>query len=114
MTAPAHAPRAGYRQALLPGHQGLELENTATLLNAKLEGFNGHAALYECAPPLEGHKYVVASAVVTTYSGPETYLFPANGQGKITNWSELSGSYRGGLDHAQAFENAGYQAKLAA
>ena len=69
-------------------------------------------ALYKLDPPLEDYdgkprEFVVVSAV-TTYSGPETYLFPANESGKIVDWGEMGGSYRGGLSHQQALENAGY------
>jgi hypothetical protein len=50
--------------------------------------------------------YVVTSATVA-YSGPETYIFPANKDGEILSWLELPGSYRGGLNHEQAIANVG-------
>ena len=46
--------------------------------------------------------YVVTSATVAIFSGPETYIFPANENSDILDWMELSGSYRGGLDHDKA------------
>lgn len=52
--------------------------------------------------------HVVVSAA-NTYSGPETYIFPANEGGDILSWLELDGSFRGGLDHQQALKNAGYK-----
>lgn len=53
-------------------------------------------------------KHVLVSAVVAPFSGPETYIFPADESGKVVYWGELDGSYRGGMDHAQALTNAGY------
>jgi hypothetical protein len=72
--------------------------------------------IYELDPPMptygEPTKYVVASAVRAMYSGPEVYLFPAVKNGdefEVSDWSELEGSYRGGLRHDTALENAGYE-----
>lgn len=73
--------------------------------------------LYRLSPPLSGedwegeeyeHRYVIASGANVPYSGPETYLFPANEKGEITDWRELEGSFRGGIDCDRAIENAGY------
>ena len=87
----------------------------------KLEDFNGDARLYELSPPMEytryedceekkkKAKYVIVSAVVALYSGPETFIFSATKRGEIRHWSELKGSFRGELDHAQALNNAGYE-----
>ena len=68
----------------------------------------GIKKLYELDPPLEGNRFVTVSAVNAMFSGPETYIFPADEKGKITDWLELRGSYKGGLDHVAALENAGY------
>jgi hypothetical protein len=81
---------------------------TATLL-CDLDGFNGVARLYQLAPPLEGNKYVIVSAAIVPFSGPETYIFAADLAGSIRDWHELTGSYRGGLDHARALKSAGYK-----
>ena len=78
----------------------------------------GDQRLYRLDPPIvkeswyeddpeERYEYVVVSAVVA-YSGPETYIFPADKDGNITDWGELDGSYRGGMDHEAALANAGY------
>lgn len=67
------------------------------------------ASLYQLDPPLEGHEFVVVSAVNVPSSGPETYIFGADKEGRIVDWSELDGSFRGGLDHVAALENAGYE-----
>lgn len=78
----------------------------------------GHTKkLYRLSPPLTGedwdggtylHKYVIASGADVPYSGPETYIFPANEHGEITDWGELDGSYRGDINCDKAIENAGY------
>lgn len=49
-----------------------------------------------------GGEYIITSAASVMMSGPETYVFRANEQGDITSFMELSGSYRGGLDHEKA------------
>ncbi len=76
-------------------------------------------------PPLEGHEFVCVSAagmheindilktqIPSMYlpqMEPETYIFPCTPEGNVTSWGELEGSYRGGLSHAQALLNAGYE-----
>ena len=57
-------------------------------------------------------QYVIVSATVVPYSGPETYIFAAHKAGdifEVTDWMELDGSYRGELNHTKALSNAGYQ-----
>jgi hypothetical protein len=62
--------------------------------------------------------YIIVSAVVLTnsingnsYSSfiCETYIFPADENGKITNYVELNGSYQGGTDHDKALYDGGYE-----
>lgn len=53
--------------------------------------------------------YVVTSAANAPFSGPETYIFPADKDGEIKSWLEMTGSYRGGLDHKEAISNAGWK-----
>jgi hypothetical protein len=86
----------------------------------KLEGFRGDARLYELSEPVEydydynaekyksSTKYVIVSATSVMFSGPETYVFPADEQGNVVNWSELDGSFKGGLDHRRALTEAGF------
>lgn len=69
-------------------------------------------ALYRLNPPYEVRdwndeleqvtEYVVVSSICAMFSGPETYIFPADENGEVTSWGELPGSYRGGYDHDQA------------
>lgn len=80
---------------------------TATFVK-KLKGFNGDARLYRMEPPHEGAEYVVVSAVIAPFSGPETYIFAADADGEVTSWSEMDGSFRGGLSHTEALSGAGY------
>lgn len=84
----------------------------ATLIE-KPFGWGGDARLYKVDPPMtyeDGRqtKYVVVSAVNVPFSGPETYIFPADSHGKALSWLELPGSFRGALDHTRALEGAGY------
>lgn len=85
------------------------------------DGFASSAKLFELSepveydrpwgddePPAKTAKYVVVSAAIVPLTGPETYIFPADEEGKIVSWGELDGSYRGGLVHSTALENAGY------
>ena len=86
-----------------------------------LDNFNGNAKLWilseeiphgnmwdDDEPPIGHTKYVVTSAANVVFSGSETYIFPCTEQGKVLDWGELDGSYKGGLDHEQAIENAGW------
>jgi len=74
-------------------------------------GWQGIAKLYSVDPPLGGFTHVIVSAVVAPFSGPETYIFGCDADGANVDYSELDGSYRGGLDHATALLNAGYEAE---
>ena len=46
--------------------------------------------------------YVVTSATNVMFTGTETYIFPCTETGEILDWSELPGSFRGGLNHERA------------
>ena len=93
---------------------------TATEIK-RLEGFTGDARLYKLSDPMgydfdwdtdelqKETDHVIVSATVALFTGLETYIFPADAEGKIANWGELPGSYRGGLDHATALRGAGYE-----
>lgn len=82
---------------------------TAKCIHALLPGFRGSASLYELDPPLEGSKYVVVSAVLVLFTGPETYIFKSDERGNVEDWTELPGSFRGDTNHQEALRNAGYQ-----
>ena len=69
------------------------------------EMFQGTAILYR----LESGDYIVASAAFVMFSGPETYLFKADENGKVTDWGELEGSRRGTLDIDSVMIEAGYE-----
>jgi hypothetical protein len=79
-------------------------------------GFTGHAALYRLSEPLGNgwdddgptYEYVVVSAAVVIFSGAETSIFGSNASGEVVSWSELNGSYRGGMSHSTALARAGY------
>ncbi|GAA1992592.1 hypothetical protein GCM10009718_32870 [Isoptericola halotolerans] len=91
---------------------------TATLIRDVSKNFAGHAALYRLDPPLRTtdyatdepveYEHVIVSATAVIFSGPETYIFPGDPEtDQVTSWGELGGSYRGGLDHAEALRGAG-------
>lgn len=83
-----------------------------------LDGFTGEAKLFRLDPPFQSkgwddeqigpHEYVVVSATVAMFSGPETYMFPADEEGNVTDWAELPGSFKGGMSRKVALQNAGY------
>ena len=100
---------------------------TATQVPMKSKtDFRSDARVYKLDPPLVGwdniaemnmeHEYVVVSAAtgypstveVAANLGHETYIFASDKDGNITSWTELEGSYEGGLDHARALAGAGY------
>jgi hypothetical protein len=86
---------------------------SATLIRT-LTTMRGDARLYRVDPPMpteDGHAdYVIVSAVVVPFSGPETYIFPAASADSTspTDWGELDGSFQGALNHEAALTNAGY------
>ena len=51
---------------------------------------------------------VVVSAVVAMFSGPETYIFPADEDGEVASWGEIGASQRGTLSHEVVLEESGY------
>lgn len=73
-------------------------------------------AVYRLNPPhtytddftgsTETTDHVIVSAANVYASGPETYIFPSDGN-TITG-CEIDGSYRGGLDHTRALAAIGY------
>lgn len=91
-----------------------------------LDTFRGEAILFRMEPPLEGHEYVVVSAVnpkppegmnFMRYADmfqPETYIFGADPDGHVIDWRELDGSFRGAMDIPRALAQAGYEIREAA
>lgn len=79
-----------------------------------LKGWKGKARLYRLSVPMidddgDSHEWVIVSAVIAPFSEAETYIFPATPEGKPVCFSELPGSFRGGLDHETALNLAGYE-----
>lgn len=81
---------------------------TATLIKEQTSGSGAHQGVYKLSEPLAGASIVVVSAVLAIPSGSETYIFAGDKNGTITGWTELEGSYRGGLSHTEALKGAGY------
>ena len=86
---------------------------TATLLKTQTSEADAEQRVYRLDPPHvedgEIHDIVVVSAVYALFSGPETYIFPGTADGEITDFVEMAGSYRGGLDHEEALRGMGYE-----
>lgn len=78
---------------------------TAKLVGRKTSDTGADQRHYQ----LEDGRFVVVSAVCAMFTGPETYIFEADAGGGITSWTELPGSFRGGLDHAEALRSYGYE-----
>lgn len=64
----------------------------------ELSGFNGRACLVELA----GKFYVVSSANAA-FTGPETLVFPATADGKVSDWLEVAGGR--GISREEAIED---------
>ena len=82
------------------------MSGTAVFVERVIVGFCGDARLYRLTRPLD--QYVIVSAAITL-DGPETYIFATDALASFIDWRGLDGSYKGGLDHAQALRNAGYE-----
>lgn len=103
------------------------MSKTATFIKMKqMSGTDVQQRLYRLSEPIVGYSrynsetneydlpgetytYVIVSAAMVAYSGPETYIFGADETGHIVDWSELPGSFRGALDHDAALRDAGYE-----
>lgn len=81
----------------------------------ELDDMRGSATLWKLSEPYTLRKwddetgqsveYIVTSAVEAPFSGPETYVFPANEAGEIVDWGDLPGSFRGSLDQVKALHD---------
>lgn len=97
---------------------------TATLIETLTPSRKGQEiAVYRLSTPLMGYKfagskpwtYVIVSAVTHAYGTvrpmPETYIFGASCDGNawtIADYTELPGSFCGGMSHGEALLDAGY------
>ena len=75
----------------------------------------GIQKLYKLSEPVkdgDGNdtEHVIVSAVSAAFDTgqPETYIFPSDKDGNVTDWGEMEGSYRGGTDHDKAITDAGW------
>ena len=74
----------------------------------KIKDVNNRQVLWKAEPPLDGHEYIVTSQSNVMFTGAETYIFPADKDGKIIDYGGLRGSYRGELNHKKCFASIGY------
>lgn len=81
-----------------------------------VEGFTGKASLYRLSEIIEygfgdetNHTgYVIASTAIDPFTGIQTYIFPADEDGNVLDWGELTGSRKGTTSHAEVLSGAGY------
>jgi hypothetical protein len=83
------------------------IRKTATYIK-DMKKWQADAKLFQLSHPLEGHDYVVVSAI-SVFGMPETYIFGANSRGTVDDWTELDGSMKGELSHSKALGQAGYR-----
>ena len=82
----------------------------------KLDGWRGDARLYRVSPrQVEAvsagrveFDFVVVSAAVVPFSGPECFMFAAHEHGEPISWAALDGSEQGHLCHERVLTDAGY------
>lgn len=102
-------------------------ERTATLILDKLSNFRGRAALYRLSEYVEYTSYneetftaqkeftyyVICSTVTISLPNlddiTETYIFPADEEGHILEFSELSGSQKNVTSHEVVLNNMGFK-----
>lgn len=73
-----------------------------------VQGFSGDARLYAMNPKHDGQEFVIVSKINNMY-GRETYIFPADADGKVTDWLEMRGSMRGSHSHNEVLNGIGYE-----
>ena len=66
---------------------------------------------HKTGKPIGKTKFVVVSAAMVPFSGPEVFIFPSDEDGKILDWMELDGSLKGTMIHEDAIANAGWKVK---
>ena len=64
---------------------------------------------YRCEPPYLGQYDHVRVSTAIVMGEPETYVFPCDEDGKVTDWGELDGSFKGACDVARAIAQMGYE-----
>jgi len=96
--------------------------NTAELIKDVSADFRGDAKLYKLSSPVRYRdtsgetprkrqtKFVILSSVdlALDHGGSETFIFPADGKGRIQSWVELKGSSKGKLNHDVVLGLAGF------
>jgi len=88
--------------------------NTAVFVKDVERETRGDQRVYQLDPPLEGHEFVVVSAVELPASvhrlgqSCETYIFPSDGE-EVIEYMDLPGSIKNTMDHEEALKEAGYE-----
>lgn len=74
----------------------------------RCDGDTAEAYLWRMSPPFEGYEFVITSANVVRFSGPECYMFAADDDAEVLEWLEMWPSKRGTLNHLEVIGAAGY------
>ncbi len=85
------------------------MSKTAKLIKSGRSSVGADQRLYKMDPPHEGYEYVVVSGVNAFGMGEETLIFGADAEGRIDTYADLTGSFRGSIDHEVALAIAGYK-----
>lgn len=64
---------------------------------------------YGWLPTVTEHVWVSGNHV--PFTGPETYMFPCDSEGTVTDWGELGASQRGFIDPDRVVRETGYEVK---
>lgn len=73
-----------------------------------VQNFSGDARLYAMTPALGGHEFVIVSKIQNMF-GRETFIFPADADGKVSDWDEMPGSMVGNHSHNEVLNGVGYE-----
>jgi hypothetical protein len=73
-----------------------------------IKDFNNGKAVYGVKPPMKDYDDQDVEIVLISAAHGETYIFPADIDGKVTDWGELPGSQKGTLSHQKVLNDAGY------
>lgn len=77
------------------------------IFTPSLQNWRGAAGLYHMDPPYLGYEHVVISSVKNKWAD-ETYIFPSDKDGLVTDFVALQGSTRPSTSHNEILTSIGY------
>jgi len=66
-----------------------------------------HRQVFSLVPPYRGHTFVVSS-YVSKFTEPETLIFACNNEGKVLDWTEITGTRENEPMHLDLIKSMGY------